>query len=56
MQLQSMRSAIRPQPFLLFCRLAAEEKKTRNTAHVAASLGSAGMKPTEAKKSSVGAE
>jgi len=48
-----MRSTIRPQPFLFFRRLAAEEKQIRNTALVAASLGPAGMKPTEAKKSSI---
>jgi hypothetical protein len=50
-----MRSTIRPQPFLFCRRLAAEEKQTRNMASVAASLGPAGMKPTEAKKSSMGA-
>ena len=31
------------------------KKQTRNMASVAASLGPAGMKPTEAKKSSMGA-
>ena len=40
------RSCNLPQPILLFCRRAAEEKKqTRNMALVAASLGPAGMKP-----------
>jgi len=53
LQLRSMRSTIRPKPFLFFRRLAAEEKQIRNTALVAASLGPAGMKPTEAKKSSI---
>jgi hypothetical protein len=47
---------LRPSPFLLFCRLAAEKKQTRNAAPVAASLGPAGIKPTEAKKGPMGVE
>jgi hypothetical protein len=40
-----------PQPFLLFCRFRRKKKQTRDAASVAASLGPAGIKPTEAKKS-----
>jgi len=46
--------AIRPGPFLSSAALR-RKKKTDAQYPVAASLGPAGMKPTEAKKSSMGA-
>jgi hypothetical protein len=47
--------AICPSPFISSAALRQRKKQTRNMASVAASLGPAGMKPTEAKKSSMGA-
>jgi hypothetical protein len=47
--------AICPSPFISSTALRRRKKQTRNMATVAASLGPAGMKPTEAKKSSMGA-
>jgi len=43
--------AICPSPFFSSAALRRRKKQTRNMALVAASLGPAGMKPTEAKKS-----
>ncbi len=45
--------AIRPSPF--FSSAALRRRKNPNTAPVAANLGPAGIKPTEAKKSSMAA-
>jgi hypothetical protein len=48
--------AICPSPFFSSAALRRRKKQIRNTALVAASLGPAGIKPTEAKKSSMNAE
>ena len=47
-----MNSAILPSLFFSSAALR-RKKQTRNTAPVAVSLGPAGIKPTEAKKSSI---
>jgi hypothetical protein len=48
-------SAIRPNLFLSAAALRRRKKQPRNTAFVAANLGPDGIKPTEAKKNSMGA-